>query len=395
MASGLLPSIWQRTTAMPVAIARRDWAYKVPGARDLRLDWLRGYATMAMVVDHLGSSSYLHVITGGNNFFVSAAEGFVFISGMIVGVVYGDTARKEGLNSAARKALLRAWTLYKLTVVLTIAFVALVLRENLPWSSWLDPTDPTQFLLGVITLRRTFVFVDIPLMYTFLMLLAPAGLLLLRAGRTWLLLVCSWAIWFGYQLSPIQQAIPTVVEGNWIFKLPAWQLLFFNAMALGYGRHDLARRLQALRPTTRYLYFAGVASLLALLILLFVQQEQILAYVLPEEQSKALVSALFDKSSLAPGRLFAALVVFQFSYMAVTYFWAPLSRLGWLVPMGQNSLYAYTMHVAFLVMFYALIPYLAFYSAFEITVNTVGQLLALAAIYVMIQKKFLFNIVPR
>ena len=72
-----------------------------------------------------------------------------------------------------------------------------------------------------------------------------------------------------------------------------------------------------------------------------------------------------------------------------------MSRLGWLVPMGQNSLYAYTMHVAFLVMFYALIPYLAFYSAFEITVNTVGQLLALAAIYVMIQKKFLFNIVPR
>jgi hypothetical protein len=270
-----------------------------------------------------------------------------------------------------------------------------VVRENLPWSSWLDATDPAHFLLGVVTLRRTFVFVDIPLMYTFLMLLAPAGLLLLRSGRTWLLLLVSWAVWFGYQLSPIQQAIPTVIEGNWIFKIPAWQLLFFNAMALGYHRDYLSNRLHALRPATRNLYFAAVALMLALLILLHVQQEQILGYVLPEEQSKALVAALFDKSSLAPGRLFAALIVFLFAFQAVTYFWKPLSRLSWFLPMGQNSLYAYTMHVVFLVLFYALIALMPFYNDWEITINTVGQLVALTAIYVMIQKKFLFRFVPR
>ena len=160
----------------PMRLVNPAWAYRLPGPRDLRLDWLRGYATMAMVVDHIGSSSYLHPLTGGNQFYVSAAEAFVFISGMIVGVVYGETLRKEGYGSAARKALLRAWTLYKLTVVLTVAFIFVVVRNNLPWASWLDHSEPAHFLLSVVTLRRTFVFVDIPLMYTLLMLLAPGGL---------------------------------------------------------------------------------------------------------------------------------------------------------------------------------------------------------------------------
>ncbi len=395
MRSGIMPHIQRWTSGLSMPIINPQWAYNVPGARDLRLDWLRGYATMAMVVDHLGDTSYLHAITGGNVFYVSAAEGFVFISGMIVGVVYGDTLRKEGFTSAARKALLRAWTLYKLTVVLTIAFVAVVLRENLPWASWLDPTDPTQFLLGVVTLRRTFVFVDIPLMYTLLMLLAPAGLFLLRGGRTWLLLLASWVLWLSYQLSPIQQAIPTVIEGNWIFKVPAWQLLFFNAMVIGYHRNYLSNRLRMLRPTTRYVYFAVTSALLVVLVLLYVQQQNIFAYVLPEEQSKALVSALFDKSSLAPGRLIAALIVFQFAFLAITLFWKPLSKLTWFMPMGQNSLYAYTMHVVCLVVFYALIALLPFYNNFATEINTIAQLVTLAAIYLMIKKKFLFNIVPR
>ena len=223
---------------------------------------------MAMVVDHLGSSSYLHFLTGGNVFFVSAAEAFVFISGMIVGLVYGETLRHEGYIPAARKALWRAWTLYRLTVVLTIGFIFIVVRDNLPWASWLDPTDPWQFVLSVLTLRRTFVFVDIPLMYTLLMLLAPLGLYFLARGRGWLVLAGSWAVWLAYQLSPIQQSIPTVIEGNWIFKIPAWQLLFFNAMVIGYNRDYLANRLKGFHFSARLAYYAFATIAFAGLIIL-------------------------------------------------------------------------------------------------------------------------------
>ena len=385
-----------RFGAIPrITLLNPEWVYRAASSRDYRLDWLRGYATMAMVVDHIGSSSLLYPLTGGNIFFVSAAEAFVFISGMIVGLVYGQTLRREGYASAAKKALSRAWTLYKLTVLLTIAFTFIVLRNDLPWASWLDPTDPVQYMLGILTLRRTFVFVDIPLMYTLLMLLAPGGLYLLRDGHKWLLLGISWAVWFAYQLSPIQTSIPTVIEGNWIFKIPAWQLLFFNAMLIGYYREELVRRWRAFGHGAHNAYFGVIIVAFAALVVLYLQDQNLLVYIMPEVQSKALLSALFDKSSLAPGRLIAAMIVFQFFFLAVTLFWKQVSRLAWFIPMGQNSLYAYTMHIVLLAVFYALIPFLPFYSANDTLVNTIGELIALALIYVMIRRRFLFNIIPR
>src|SRR5215472_16183094 len=56
--------------------------------RDLRVDFLRGFCIFAMVVDHFGGDSWLYAITGGNRFYVSAAEGFIFISGFIMGQAY-------------------------------------------------------------------------------------------------------------------------------------------------------------------------------------------------------------------------------------------------------------------------------------------------------------------
>ena len=46
-----------------------------------------------MVVDHFGGDSWLYAITGGNRFYVSAAEGFIFISGFVMGQAYRAQAR--------------------------------------------------------------------------------------------------------------------------------------------------------------------------------------------------------------------------------------------------------------------------------------------------------------
>jgi len=48
----------------------------------MRLDLLRGFCVVVMVADHIGGEqSWLYIMTGGNRFFTSAAEGFVLISG--------------------------------------------------------------------------------------------------------------------------------------------------------------------------------------------------------------------------------------------------------------------------------------------------------------------------
>src|SRR6478672_2178664 len=80
------------------ALARAA-AYPLAEKRDLRLDLLRGFCVFAMVVDHIGGSSWLYTLTGGNRWLVSAAEGFVFLSGLTMGLVYRQKVRRSGLRA--------------------------------------------------------------------------------------------------------------------------------------------------------------------------------------------------------------------------------------------------------------------------------------------------------
>lgn len=372
-----------------------DWRYALKGQRDLRLDCLRGFAVFAMIVDHLGSSSWLHPVTGGNHFFVSAAEGFVFISGLLVGIIYGDLVRQQGLWAATRKALARAWCLYKLTVPLSLLFVWWVFAANLPYASWYSIDDPRQLVWDVLTLRRTFVFVDIPLLYTMLLLAAPIALALMSRGQTKIVLVASGLLWLAYQIFPSQlQQWPWAIEGNWVFHIAAWQLVFVVAMAIGYHRKRLAALSAGLRT---FSYLAVLTILLLALIALYTVDYSQWPNLIPGMKTTELMSWLFDKSSLGPGRLLAAAIVFQFAYLALTLLWRPLyAGLGWLFnPLGQNSLYSYTLHVFLICAFYTLTPYLPDYTAAEMTLNTVLQLLAVLLTWQMIRRHFLFRIIPR
>src|SRR5579872_6385755 len=99
--------------------------------RDLRVDLLRGFCIFAMVVDHFGGDSWLYAITGGNRFYVSAAEGFIFISGFIMGQAYRAKRDRSGLPAAMGDALKRARTLYLATVAMTLIFSALFLYTDI------------------------------------------------------------------------------------------------------------------------------------------------------------------------------------------------------------------------------------------------------------------------
>ena len=172
------------------------WRYAAESKRDLRLDFLRGFAVFAMVVDHLGGASWLYALTGGNRFLVSAAEGFVFISGVVAGIVYGNRVRAAGWRAAAPKLLLRAWTLYTLAVWLAISTALLAALFGLPGGSAVAE-DPARFVLEVLALRRTFYLVDVMLLYAFLMLLAPLALGLLARGHWRTLGLASWGLCAG------------------------------------------------------------------------------------------------------------------------------------------------------------------------------------------------------
>jgi hypothetical protein len=370
-----------------------DWHYPPQEKRDLRLDLLRGFAVLVMVVDHFGGASWLYLITGNNSFFTSGAEAFVLISGMVVGIVYGGIAIKDGLRAAVVKALQRAWTLYKLTVVMTLVFAAISDIFQLPWAKGITLGDPITFTINVILIRQTYYLADIPLMYTLLMASAPIGLWLLYKNHARLLLISSFIIWVFFQFVNAEQIMIAPIVGNTTFHPAAWQLIFFWAMAFGYYRDAIYARLGVL---PRWPFFLFATMLFVWLLHLYSSEIPVLKHLYPWVDIQSIVNGLFNKSTVAPGRILATIIVFQFAYLFCTFFWKPTwAVVGWFfLPLGQNSLYSYTMHVVIVGLFYVALPYLPGIQEMG-PLNTALQLGVLFLLWWLVRRQFAFDIVPR
>lgn len=370
---------------------RAHWRYRAEGKRDVRLDLLRGLCVCIMIIDHIGGLSPLRTLTGNNTFFVSAAEGFVFISGLLLGEVYRKLVERDGFRAAVVKALQRAWTLYVLTFVLTIGLAYVSWSTGSPWVGQEEIVSPLRFTLRVLTLRRSYPFTDILVMYTLLLVGAPLALWFLHRGWTWALLAGSWSLWLLYQISPqnASQPLPTIQS----FHPAAWQIFFVHAMAIGFHRRQLAPWLRSLRKGG---LLTSLALLFAILVAIHLTGGLLLEPFVPGDAQTFLGTA-FNKNDVRFGRILAALIVFPLAFAITTYVWQPLrTLLGWLVlPLGQSSLYSYTMHLPLIIIFAYIFQWPPGNTWMEQTLNALLQLAAVATIWLMIRHRFLFRIVPQ
>src|SRR5713226_4105201 len=103
------------------------WEYVEEGRRDLRIDWLRGLAMTCVIIDHSRLSSLLSWFSYERFWVVSAAEVFVVLSGIVLGMVYGHKLIRGGWLSVVRGLGRRALTLYLafLAVTLSVAVISL------------------------------------------------------------------------------------------------------------------------------------------------------------------------------------------------------------------------------------------------------------------------------
>ncbi len=315
------------------------WRYR-GDKRDLRLDLLRGFAVIAMVADHIGGErSWLYAITGGDEFFVSAAEVFVFISGLLMGIIYVGVVARQGLGAALMKSLQRAWTLYLMTISLTLTFMLLSTQVNLGWGQGTTDASWSDLIISVLTLHRTFYLTDVLLLYTLLVLAAGPVLVLLVHARTTYVLAGSWGLWLLWQLAPQHAQFPWAIADNSVFNFPAWQALFVTAMATGYHRQRLEQHLAAV---SERLLLGISGAFVAIVIAVHV------GLLLPSLGShKIIFDYLFSKLDLRIGRLLVFAVFFTFAFALVTVAWGPIRRaLGWLLlPLGQDALSAYILHL--------------------------------------------------
>lgn len=375
-----------------------------PIGRDPRLDLLRGFCVFAMVVDHIGGTSWLYSITGGNRGPVTAAEGFVFLSGLVLGIVSRQRIVRDGFQAAMRSTLARAWTLYQLTFALTLAFVLLTVSTDL--NLWVDRSllgniaSWQGLVLDIALVRFTWHGTNILALYTILLGVSPFALFLLAEGRWRGLLAGSWGLWLLYQLTPERASLPWPIAHGEAFPIAAWQALFVSALTLGYHRAGLAAWFAEVEHQRRYTNASfrlglAAATIGVLLVASALSTGHALA-ISPDTRLLATVDP-FDKASLGIGRLLYFAGTASIIFTVLTLFWRPIERaIGWLlIPLGQASLYAYAIHLFVIVAAYNIPPYVGSEEAGWELHNTIGQLLLVLLIWAMVKRKVLFGLIPR
>ena len=95
------------------------------GTRDVRIDWLRGLAMTCVIINHSRLSSLLSWFSYERLWVVTAAEVFVVLSGVVLGMVYGRRLARDGWRAVVRGLGRRALFLYSVFVGVTVSVLAM------------------------------------------------------------------------------------------------------------------------------------------------------------------------------------------------------------------------------------------------------------------------------
>ena len=292
------------------------------------------------------------LLTGGNRFYTSAAEGFIIASGLVTGLVYQRLMARYRPRLLAEAAADPRPAIYLLTVGITLVFLPVSEVLGLPWAQGLSLSDPVHLVLSILTLHRTYYLVDVLVLYTLLFAVAPLAFVVLAGGRAWPVLLASWGLWGIWQIAGDSINVPWPIMGNYLFSFAAWQVLFFTALVIGY-RHDRMPALGARASKVALLVFGALT--LAMIVGFFVIDPPTSAMPgavaigspIVRDVRLWLQNYIFSRADLRLGRIVVSAVSFTFLFLFVTHFWTPVRRLaGWLLlPFGRHALYAYTVNI--------------------------------------------------
>ena len=309
--------------------------------RDTTIDLLRGYFLLVIIIDHVSSKpSLLEFFTGRGRLWVSAAEGFFFLSGFMVGRIRGADVRLGNDKKASSWLRNRALQLYLVSCALTLLFTAVARVFDYAPNITLGVSSSPWWLviLKTMSLQYSYGLADMLPLYVIYLLLAIPTLRLLRRGYWWHVIALSLLVWLLAFVVPQ----PLRPVGTY-FSILSWQPLFFGGVVFGYYNPEVTAWWYAIRRTTRIrlLSVVGLLSGIGLCASwLFLSRPSVLGDFGDWLQRYA------NKATLGPVRLLLFGGCIITSYHLVKHFEEPISRfVGWfLLPLGRNSLYVYVLH---------------------------------------------------
>lgn len=223
--------------------------------RRWELDALRGLMLVLMTLTHMPT---MYSLPSGQPFgFVSAAEGFVFLSAFMAGKVYGARARRDGvpaMQTAFQERALRLYLCQLGLLLLAFTFIAwLGVRNQQGGVTGLLEyffIDPRAAVVGAALLIHNPPLLDILPLYIVLMLVSP-WLLRLGLRQGWRgVLAASALLWLGekwglgqaaYELIATLTGLPIPYRETGAFHWLAWQALWVVGLWLGARQHPLPR----------------------------------------------------------------------------------------------------------------------------------------------------------
>lgn len=313
--------------------------------RRWELDALRGLMLVLMTLTHMPT---MYSLPSGQPFgFVSAAEGFVFLSAFMAGRVYGRRARRDGLPAMQTAFHERALKLYLCQLaLLLLAFTLIawlgVLNRQGGVTGLLEFffVDPQAAVVGAALLLYNPPLLDILPLYILMMLVSPW---LLRRGlqHGWRgVLAVSGLLWLGEQWGlggALHEAIaaltgmPVPYRYTGAFHWLAWQALWVVGLWLGAREQPLPR-------VPRWILAPAALYALGMLVWRHTAGQAPLPW-LPA------VGMLLDKWSLGPMRVLNFASVFLLLVTAGPWLARVLPRMEPLELLGRHSLSVFCAHI--------------------------------------------------
>lgn len=344
--------------------------------RDYTLDSLRGLFLVVMTIDHLGIAFSEYTVH--NLGFVTAAEGFIFLSGLVAGLVFTGIRYKQDSVVLWQTSLKRVGKIYLSHITVLILIITLGMCSEPLLTGWkstipyftdsLILSEPLKALgLGLFLLYQP-AFLDILPMYCLFLLLTPKLIEWFVEGRARQIFAVSGLLWLAAQfglLKLINAGLSQILPINLgFFDILAWQLLFVAGLYLGVYRYHRC----SLDLLKSRIAVAGSLFLLSIFLML--------RHGLFGQEILQQIEILTAKEHLALLRLinFGAIV------FLIAAFYKHFGRLiswNWLTSLGQHSLQVYAYQVILIYLMAPLAPEVRLQPAFAGVVVTVACVISL------------------
>lgn len=324
--------------------------------RILTFDLIRGLFILIIIIDHLERwPGIFDWMTGQGRLWVSAAEGFILMSGVMIGLIRGRKDIKLPFKTVTKKILKRSATLYIwaiITALVSLWIVKVWDATLVPYPPGIDSFSPLYpDLFEIMTMTATFGWSVFLQFYAVFLLFSPVAIWLLRKNKWQTLLAISLAVWV------------IGLTRNSIFL--SWQLLFFIGVMIGFYYETIAawwRGFKYQKAAKVGIFSVTALTIVASVLVIFgwpivksgnvpVSYEQFLVF-------RETIDPFFSRQKLLPWHLAMALTWFAALFLLFRRFEGPIAKyMGWLlIPFGQNSLYVYLTQGFVMIAISGLIP---------------------------------------